>query len=368
MLKFAAMNICLMLNSLALLSGGNFLWLGFMAVLLVSSPVDDVSGDDTAPPQPVREWALLALLYGTLPLLALNWLVFMSYFSAGHPWPVTIFNRLGFDFQASRDDISGIQLAGGFLSLGLYIGAAGTNVAHELIHRADLFSQWVGRCLLAFSFDTGFAIEHVHGHHRHVGTKLDPATARRGDHVYAFAARSFVLGNISAFRIEAERLRKSGRASGHWRNRMLVGQLLSVALLTAAWMIGGASAVLTAVVCGLQGKFYLEIVNYIEHYGLVRVPGKRVESRHSWNCHRKISNALLYNLPRHSHHHSFANKPFWQLEADEAGPCLPYGYMTMIILALMPPFFMSVMEKRLVHWDETQASDDERGIVSRAAA
>ena len=64
----------------------------------------------------------------------------------------------------------------------------------------------VGRWLLAFSIDTGFAIEHVHGHHRHVCTPRDPATARRGEYVLGFALRSIIDGNRSAFRIEAERL------------------------------------------------------------------------------------------------------------------------------------------------------------------
>ena len=70
------------------------------------------------------------------------------------------------------------DMVGLVLMLGLLYGAAGINVAHELFHRvASPISVITGRWLLAFSWDTTFAIEHVYGHHIHVATAEDPATA-----------------------------------------------------------------------------------------------------------------------------------------------------------------------------------------------
>lgn len=61
----------------------------------------------------------------------------------------------------------------------------------------------IARWLLAFTCYTTFAIEHVYGHHRHVGTLADPATARRDESLMAFWVRSSVNQIIRAFRFEA---------------------------------------------------------------------------------------------------------------------------------------------------------------------
>ena len=59
------------------------------------------------------------------------------------------------------------------------LATAGTNAGPELIHRAkNSIQQKVGYWLLALNFDTAFVIEHLHGHHKFVGTYDDPATAR----------------------------------------------------------------------------------------------------------------------------------------------------------------------------------------------
>ena len=42
--------------------------------------------------------------------------------------------------------------------------------------------------MLAGVLDMPFAIAHVHGHHRRAATCEDPATARRGESVYAFSS------------------------------------------------------------------------------------------------------------------------------------------------------------------------------------
>ncbi|MBY0612280.1 MAG: alkane 1-monooxygenase [Beijerinckiaceae bacterium] len=362
------MNAFLVANAAALLAGGWWLWIAFIAVVVFASPADEVFGDDRPDGSAPPEKLLTALLYLTLPLLALNCFIFVHYWAKGDPTHFLAFLRwFGIDFDAARTSISAMQLAGGFFSIGIYIGAAGTNVAHELIHRtADSRALLVGRWLLAFSFDTTFSIEHVHGHHRYVATERDPATARRGETVFGFAVRSFVMGNVSAFRIEAERLDRLGIGATSLHNRAITGQFISAFLVGIAALIGGAPAALVFIVCALQGKFYLEAVNYVEHYGLVRVPGSRVEARHSWNCYRTLSSAILYNLPRHSHHHRYAAKPFWSLEQEAEGPVLPHGYLTMILFALVPPLFKLRMKPLLEAWDRDCASDAERDILTRA--
>jgi hypothetical protein len=159
------------------------------------------------------------------------------------------------------------------------------------------------------------------------------------------------------------RRKKLGLWSLH--NRMITGQLMSLTILAFAFAIGGVWAAIAFIIVAIQGKLYLELVNFIEHYGLVRVPGKGVEARHAWNTYKLISSGLLYNLPRHSHHHMYAAKPFWTLEKEPEGPTYPYGYMTMILISLVPPVWHRVVDPLLAEWDQTSASDGERAILMK---
>src|SRR6476660_5813485 len=110
-------------------------------------------------------------------------------------------------------------------------------------------------------------------------------------------------------------------------------------------------------------RSFHELINYVEHYGLVRVENSPIMPHHSWDCYRTLSNVLHYNLPRHADHHMFASKAFWQLNAQQDAPTLPYGYQTMAFIALPPPLWRHIMRKLLADWDERFASEAERKAV-----
>ena len=256
-----------------------------------------------------------------------------------------------------------------WLLTGLMIGMVGTIPAHELTHRTwDRVSMLVGRWLLAFSFDTTFAIEHVYGHHRYVSTREDPATAPRGRNVYFHIAASTLKGNISAWKIEAQRLRKKrlGLLSVH--NHFVRGHLMSVVLLAAACAMGGATALLYFAACALWGKALLEIVNYMEHYGMVREPEKPVEPRHSWNSNRRVSSYTMFNLTRHSHHHAQGEVPYHELRPYPDAPMMLHGYLTTIVLAMIPPLWHHLMTPKVLAWDREHASPEERHLAAQANA
>jgi len=111
----------------------------------------------------------------------------------------------------------------------------------------------------------------------------------------------------------------------------------------------------------------LEIVNYMEHYGIVRRPEDKVEPRHSWNTNKMASTALLFSLTRHSHHHAEADKEYWHLRCYQHAPMLPYGYLTTILIALVPPLYKRIMVERLNHWDETFATAEEKKLAIEAS-
>lgn len=362
-IRYSVLNIFLAFSAVCFALGGWWFWTALAVIVVLNTFIDELYGDELRTRDVRYTGLLLFQLFASLPLLLILSILFAAHFSAADrmgldPLLMAVF---GLDFAASRAATGPFQLLGGAVCLGLLYGAAGTNVAHELVHRTDrAFDYFMGRALLAFTFDTGFAIEHVYGHHRYVGTRKDPATARRGENVYGFFVRSTIGQLRGAFEIERERLKRKGIPDTLISNRAARGQGLSLIVWLMFFAFGGLYAALVFPVLALYGKFYLEAVNYIEHYGLIRNEGSRCESRHSWNSHRSLSSAFLYNLPRHSDHHMFARKPFWALDADAKAPQMPYGYLSMIVISLVPPLFHRIMHPLLADWDRDFASEGER--------
>lgn len=298
-------------------------------------------------------------LFSNLPLLWLNCYAYLSQFKLS--------NQLSFGW-AVNPEVNWLHAAGGFLGLGLMIATAGTNVAHELIHRtwSPISVLW-GRYLLAFTCDTSFSIEHVYGHHRNVATFEDPASARRGENAWSFVIRSTLGAFKGAWEFEKRRLKK--RNAPFWNNKALTGQFISLTYAGVFGVLTGSISFGVALffILAAYGKTYLELINFIEHYGLVRVPGQKVDTRHSWNSNHAVSNLLLYNLPRHSHHHAKGHLPFWKLEPQVKAPQLPYGYLTMLLIATIPPLFRRVMEEPLDKWDQELASREELALLEANA-
>jgi alkane 1-monooxygenase len=364
--RYASMNLALIGATVFMLLGGPWIVLGTPLALLFFATLDERFGDTRRSFSKAKVWFLDSQLYLTLPLLVLLGLAYATMLSSFDPFGIAslVKSATGFDIAARRDATHPIWLAAGAIPVGFFAGTAGINVAHELFHRLGSARDIaLARWLLAFSCDTTFAIEHVHGHHRHVGTPEDPATARRGESFYRFFIRSSAGEIANGFRFEAARLRGIGQPVLSWRNLAIRGQLMSLLIAALYVHAAGLAGLVAFIVSAIAGKAYLEAVNYIEHYGLVRVAGTRIEARHSWDCYRKASNALLYNLPRHSDHHLYARKPFWDLKASQSAPLMPHGYQTMVTLALLPRLYFRKMEPLLRTWDETMASEGELKLL-----
>ncbi len=351
------------------LVGGRALPIGLLGLILVYVAGDALLGDDTTTPVYRAPRLLTWQLWSALPLLAFAVFVSVWHVSTGDAFGLGAWVQgwTGYDAISARAaTTSGQHLALG-VSTGLMIGLLGTITAHELTHRTwDPVSMAVGRWLLAFSFDTSFAIEHVYGHHRYVATRHDPATAPRGRSVYAHVVISTLRGNGSAWSIEAERLRRLRHPVFSWRNRFLRGHAMSLALVAAAWAVGGGAGAAFFVACGLWGKALLEIVNYMEHYGIVRDPDTPVQPRHSWNTNRRVSSWSMFNLTRHSHHHAQGEVPFHLLRPYPNAPMMIQGYLTTILLTLIPPLWHALMTPRVLAWDRDFASPEERRLAAAA--
>jgi alkane 1-monooxygenase len=355
--------------AVALLAGGGWITLALAGLVAFMVLGDAWVGDDLSTPHCTHPGWLTLQLWLALPLL--GGIVFIAVWSASAGDPLgfgaAVQAWTGHDVLAARERTAGLHRASAVLLTGLMIGTIGTIAAHELIHRAwDPVSLAVGRWLLAFSFDTAFAIEHVHGHHRSVCTPADPATAPRGRSAWAHIVCSTWQGQRSAWRIEAARLRRRGQAVLSHHNGMITGALMSLSLVTGVWALGGWDAALFFVLSGLWGKALLEVVNYMEHYGLVRDPSAPVHLRHSWNTNRAVSCWALFNLPRHAHHHARGSVPFHALHPMPEAPAMLGGYMTTLLVALLPPLWHRCMIPRLLQWDAQHANPTERDLARQA--
>lgn len=368
-LKYFGFHAIGLVAAIGILGGGLVATIGLLTVLVLYMAGDAFLGDDASAPKFRHPKILTAQLWFALPLLTL--IVFASVWSvsAGDPlgFGAWVQGWSGYDVFAARAATGVGHRISIFVLTGLMIGMIGTITAHELTHRTwDPVSMWIGRWLLAFSFDTNFAIEHVYGHHRYVSTAEDPATAPRGRNVYFHIVASTFKGNVSAWRIEVDRLRKKGLSVFSWHNAVIRGQLMSVALLVTAFAMGGFVGAAFFAVCALWGKALLEIVNYMEHYGMVRDPAAPVQPRHSWNTNRRVSSWTMFNLTRHSHHHAQGEVPYQDLKPYPDAPTMINGYLTTILVAMIPPLWHKLMTPKVLEWDREYATPQERELAAHA--
>lgn len=253
----------------------------------------------------------------------------------------------------NQNNLSNLEFTGHIISVGLVLGACGINVGHELGHRQNKTEQTMAKILLLPSWYMHFFIEHNRGHHKNIATDLDPASAKKGEHVYAFWFRSVCNSYLSAWKLECKRLKRADIPFLSMENEMLVFTLIQILYFSLIGLLVNSWWNLFAVVlAGMVGFLLLETINYIEHYGLRRklLPSgryERVQPKHSWNADYQIGRILLYELTRHSDHHFIATKKYQVLDHHDQAPELPLGYPTSMLMALVPPLWFKVMNKRI---------------------
>jgi len=256
----------------------------------------------------------------------------------------------------SSGTLSSIDDIGLALTVAMVSGIA-INTAHELGHKRERLERWLSRVALAQSGYGHFFIEHNRGHHVRVATPEDPASARLGESFYAFLPRTVVGSLRSAWGLERTRLARMGRSPWTLRNDILGAWGMTVVLFAALILAFGPVVLPYLLAQAVIGFSLLEVVNYLEHYGLLRQRREdgryeRTRPEHSWNSNNVASNVLLYHLQRHSDHHANPVRRYQALRHVDDAPQLPTGYAGMIVLAAIPPLWRRVMDPRLLaHYD-----------------
>ena len=238
------------------------------------------------------------------------------------------------------------------LTMGV-VGGVAINTAHELGHKRESVEKWLSRVALAQTGYGHFFIEHNRGHHVRVATPEDPASARLGESFWEFLPRTVVGSLRSAWEIEGKRLDRLGVSRFSIRNDILTAWAMTVVLFAALAIIFGPVVLPYLLLQAVIGFSLLEVVNYLEHYGLLRQKKEdgryeRCRAEHSWNSNNVASNVLLFHLQRHSDHHAYPTRRYQALRHVDEAPQLPTGYAGMIVLAWIPPLWRRVMDPRLL--------------------
>ena len=303
---------------------------------------DPVNPEESQVPAMSEEKFYRYLTLSCLPLYVIS--LFSSAYFLIH-WPeLSLFGQLAY--------VSSMGVVGGIIAI---------NVGHELIHKNTKLEQVFGGLLYALVSYAGFKVEHVYGHHVHVSTPEDASSSRFKQSLYNFLPKAYVGNFLNAWKIQKSRLSKKGLPLLSSQNELIWYYLVSVlvacvmggffALLGSEFFIGVGFFLLQSFVAFTA----LEIINYIEHYGLHRDKlsnGKyqRVNIEHSWNSNYFLSNMFLFQLQRHSDHHAYAARRYQVLRHHEESPQLPFGYATMFVIALIPPLWFAIMNPRVEHY------------------
>jgi len=255
-------------------------------------------------------------------------------------------------YEATTSTIETYEFVGLILSVGIVLGVNGINVAHELGHRQSTNERFIGKALLLPSLYMHFYIEHNFGHHLHAATPEDPATARYNQSVYSFWITSVFRQYGNAWNIQLKLLKNGKKGFFSAKNDMFWYILLQIGYLFTMFALFGTLGLIFAFSAAIIGFILLETVNYIEHYGLLRLKTKsgryeRVKEIHSWNSNHVIGRIVLYELTRHSDHHFKSSKKYQVLDCHDESPQMPYGYPTSMVLAMLPPLWFKIMNKRV---------------------
>jgi alkane 1-monooxygenase len=324
-----------------------WLWIGPIVILGVVPAIDLLVGlDRSNPPDDVIErlesdkyyrW----ITYAFLPIQYIGFL--MAFVWIARPeW-------LGVA------ELSTLDKVGIAVSIGA-IGGIGINTAHELGHKKESHERWLSKIALAQSFYGHFYIEHNRGHHVRVATPEDPASSRLGENFYQFWPRTVGGSLKSAWRLEKRRYARKGKHPFRIGNDVLNAWLMSAVLWGGLMVVLGWQILPFLVIQAVVGFSLLEVVNYMEHYGMLREKVgagerqryERVDPSHSWNSNNIATNVLLYHLQRHSDHHANPTRRYQTLRDFEESPVLPTGYAGMIVLAIVPAVWRRVMDRRVV--------------------
>ena len=350
------------------IAGGMLSWIG-VALLGVGVIVDTIlrkqasssmhKEDGTTKASPTFQNLVMYMMLPVFVLLqlALAWRVYG--FMTGVPVEIT---ATWFGLIPVYSGITSLDLIGAVLSTGIFAGI-GIIYGHELSHCKG-FAFIISRMTMGLSGSAHFCYAHVYNHHLELASEDDPATAPRGRTIYGHYLLSYLGQSKFVFNMEKERLSRMGVPFISWQNRWIRGYMMSVPSAVLFFMAGGWIGIAALATVWVISNFELEALNYLEHYGLIRVKDQPIDYRHNWDNYTLFTSWFFIEIGRQADHHDRGETHFWELE-NVGAPNTGWGYFTIFALALVPPLWHWYMRKRLATWDEKFATAEEKGIANR---
>ena len=313
-------------------------WFGPLVVFGILPALDQLIGKDSDnPPDSAIKWLEQDRYY--------RWCTYLFL-------PLQYASLIFVAAQWANGGLSAVESLGLAFTVAM-VGGIAINTAHELGHKRKSYERWLSKIALAQTGYGHFFIEHNRGHHVRVATPEDPASSRLGESFWEFLPRT-ISGSLSSA-IHLERVRLERLEKGFWTisNDILNAWAMTLALFGGLVAVFGPAIMPWLVIQAVIGLSLLEVVNYLEHYGLLRRRTddgryERCAPEHSWNSNNVASNVFLYHLQRHSDHHANPIRRYQALRAYEDIPELPSGYATMIAAACVPPLWRRVMDGRVL--------------------
>lgn len=270
--------------------------------------------------------------------------------------PVLIGLTFGALYIITVNENNWIEFTGLALSVGIINGVIGFTLAHEFIHRYNALEKTAGYLLLLINFYMHYGIEHVWGHHVYACTEKDPHTAKTGESFYAFLPRAIRSTFLNAWEIEQKRLKHKKQTTFGFNNHMILFILLQSILLLSIFLLAGWKPIIFFLLLSFIAVLLLHVVNYLQHYGLQRrviATGKieKMAAHHSWNSRNHLQKLNLFQLENHADHHINPSHRYEELELLHDSPQHPTGYSGMILLALIPPLWFHIINKKLLSYN-----------------
>jgi len=268
--------------------------------------------------------------------------------------------------QQTAQPISLALLFGAAFSLG-WLGTVPTlPVNHELLHRRNPVGRLFATLIGTFYFDPTRDVSHIHTHHIHLGTARDSDTCPRGYSVYRFVPTA-VYGSLKDFfEMEAMRCKKTGNSLFSPIGRLMKAIYQISILLGLIFWFAGLTAALVALCGMIISRTWVEALNYYQHYGLIRVEGKKYNSQHIWNHLNPIGRMMSFELTNHNDHHMDSYAPYYKLKPKTDGPQMPSVLLCFAAGLIPPVWFKFIAKPRLKDWDFNHATPEERELAREA--
>lgn len=328
--------------------GGQWVWLG-IATLPLTILADALSPQDYAPRRVTRPMLADTVLYvlsltAPLVLVAFAWRLSQGFGDTAYP---------------------ALAYVGAVLTTIWLMVIPNVGAIHELGHRHNWFARTIGVMGFALIGAPMRNISHVQVHHLHFDTPLDHDTGRREESVYGFVARCLVGNTRDELALERKRLAVHGHGLWHWRSLMLWSVLMTAGLLGGMYLATGLPGLAGMAIVLIVTRILGEALNYLQHFGLLRVPGQPIESRHTWNHLSAVTRILGMEITNHVEHHQDPDRTYYNLTPQPQGPQMR-NILLWGIAAFFPPLWRRLVQPKLRDWDLNHANAAERALAAEA--